>query len=72
MLYYVQKYLSENRMEALKNPIMWVILAVELIGMVVLGIAGYGQYFWIYGIFVVLTVIAIAVYQSRKNKAGTL
>jgi hypothetical protein len=56
-------------MTALKNPIMWVILAVELIGMVVLGIAGYGQYFWIYGAFIVLTVILMAVYQSRKNKA---
>jgi Flp pilus assembly protein TadB len=56
-------------MTALKNPIMWLILAVELIGMVVLGIAGYGQYFWIYGLFIVLTVILMAVYQSRKNKA---
>jgi hypothetical protein len=58
-------------MAALKNPIMWVILAVELIGMVVLGIAGYGQYFWIYGVFIVLTVIAIAVYQSRKNTSAS-
>ena len=57
-------------MAAIKNPIMWVILAVELIGMIVLGIAGYGQYFWIYGAFIVLTVIGIAVYQSRKNKEG--
>ena len=59
-------------MAAMKKPIIWVILAVELIGMVVLGIAGYGQYFWIYGVFVVLTVIAIAVYQSRKNKEGSV
>jgi hypothetical protein len=58
-------------MTAIKNPIMWVILAVELIGMIVLGIAGYGQYFWIYGVFIVLTVIGIAVYQSRKNTSAS-
>jgi Flp pilus assembly protein TadB len=57
-------------MATLKNPVMWLILAVELIGMIVLGIAGYGQYFWIYGVFIVLTVILIAVYQSGKNKEG--
>jgi Flp pilus assembly protein TadB len=56
-------------MATLKNPVIWLILAVELIGMIVLGIAGYGQYFWIYGVVLVLTVILIAVYQSRKNKA---
>jgi hypothetical protein len=57
-------------MATIKNPAMWLVLAVELIGMVVLGIAGYGQYFWIYGVFIVLTVIVLAVYQSRKNKEG--
>jgi hypothetical protein len=58
-------------MAAIKNPLIWLIIAVELMGLVVLGVLGYGQYYWIYGVFVVITVTAIAVYQSRKNKAGS-
>jgi general stress protein CsbA len=51
-----------------KNRFMVIILVVELLGMVALGILGYGQYFWIYGVFIVLTVIGMAVYAQRKGK----
>jgi hypothetical protein len=58
-------------MAAIKNPLIWLIIAVELMGLVVLVVLGYGQYYWIYGVFAVITVTAIAVYQSRKNKVGS-
>lgn len=55
-------------MAILKNRFMWVILGVELFGLIALGVLGYGQYYWIYGIFIVLTVTAMAVYAARKNQ----
>jgi hypothetical protein len=57
-------------MAILKNPVLWLIIAVEMIGLLVLGVLGYGQYYWIYGLFVVITVTLLAVYQARKNKQG--